>query len=106
MPCPAATGGAGGRPRAIGLALARGAGHERRVTPSSSARDAKNRLLDDQARLRLQAMRARLAEASGEFEQRFRSVLARKVQEVAREDPRFAGLAATLRGAAGPNAKG
>ncbi len=66
--------------------------------PSSSARDAKNRLLDDQARLRLGAMRARLAEASGEFEQRFRAVLVQQVQEVAKGDPRFAGLAAVLRG--------
>ena len=75
------------------------------MTSSSTAQAARNRLKDDQARLRLQAMRARLAETSGEFESRFRAVLARQVGEAAKGDPRFAGLAALLRGLAGGSAR-
>lgn len=76
------------------------------MTTPSPAQAAKKRLMDDQARLRLQAMRARLAEASGVFESRFRVVLARTVGEAAKGDPRFAQLAERLRGLAGRGSKG
>ena len=57
--------------------------------------------MDDQARLRVQAMRARLVEVSGTFETRFRAVLARQLGEAAKSDPRFAALAALLRKSVG-----
>jgi hypothetical protein len=66
------------------------------VTSSSSAQAAKNRLIDDQARLRVQAMRARLVDVSDAFETRFRALLARRLGEAAKSDLRFAALAALL----------
>ena len=56
-----------------------------------------NRLREDQARLRVQAMRVRLGEVSVALDRRVRTVLARRVSEAAEKDPRFRPLAEGLR---------